>query len=116
MGKSSIMSWEDYKHLSLLDVQNYYISNGYVIVERGLVSKEVHSLPIYMIISVELHRSMIQRIFGLCTIVLHIRDECEDSILLENICYDGKELYLDMLHAINKSYRRAWFDHHLWYQ
>ena len=64
MGKSSIMSWEDYKHLSLLDVQNYYISNGYVIVERGLVSKEVHSLPIYMIISVELHRSMIQRISG----------------------------------------------------
>lgn len=116
MSRNDTMSWADYKHLSLLDVQNYYISDGLVIVEKGLVSKEMYSLPMYKVMSAELYRSMIQRIFGLCTIILRIRDECEESIALENICYDGKEMYLDMILSINRSYRRAWFDRHLWYQ
>lgn len=68
MVKSNIKSWTDHKHFALFDSQ------------------------MYKSMSAQVRRSMVQRIWGLCTITLRIRDECADNIVLKNPHYDGKNV------------------------
>ena len=71
MVKNSNRSWVGYKHLI-------------VITKKGLVSREMYSLPMYSVMSVKLYRSVNHCAFGLCMTTWHIREESGDSISLEN--------------------------------
>ncbi len=97
------MTWEDTKHYSF-DIKRYAIDNGTLTVETGFLSKTVESIPFYRITSAQLHRTLLQRIMGICTITLHILDGPTDIISLQNIYYDDGEIYRELVQQIENAF------------
>ncbi|WP_303824166.1 PH domain-containing protein [Ruminococcus flavefaciens] len=98
-----MMTWEDTKHFSF-DVRRYAIDNGTLTVETGFLSKTVEAIPLYRITSAQLHRTLLQRIMGICTITLHILDGSTDIIFLQNIYYDDGEMYRELVQQIENAF------------
>lgn len=98
-----MMTWEDTKHYSF-DIKRYAIDNGTLTVETGFLSKTVESIPFYRITSAQLHRTLLQRIMGICTITLHILDGPTDIINLQNIYYDDGEIYRELVQQIENAF------------
>jgi len=98
-----MMTWEDTKHFSF-DVRRYAIDNGTLTIETGFLSKTVEAIPLYRITSAQLHRTLLQRIMGICTITLHILDGPTDIIFLQNIYYDDGEMYRELVQQIENAF------------
>ena len=64
------------KHSLMLNVKKCIRDKMALAADKNLLTKGNYSLMINKIRSAQMLRSTIQRIFGLCTIVLRIRDEC----------------------------------------
>lgn len=99
------MRWCDYKHYTILDPQQYYIDDNILTVEKGVLNKQMNSTPLYSLKEAKLTRTLIQRLFGLCTIVLVSRDSPEKTIILENIWYDDGDMYRTIVCEIERTYR-----------
>ena len=99
------MRWCDYKHYTLLDPQQYYIDDDILTVEKGVLNKQMNSTPLYSLKEARLTRTLLQRLFGLCTIVLVSRDNPEKTITLQNIWYDDGDMYRTIVYEIERTYR-----------
>lgn len=105
------MCWSDYKHYTLFDPQQYDINDAILTVEKGLFFKKTSSTPLYSLKEARLSRSLLQRIFGLCTISLVSREDPEAVIAVENVWYDQGELYRSIVYEIDRTYREMHMFH-----
>lgn len=102
---SEPMRWFDYKHYTVIDPQQYDINDSILTVEKGILLKKTSSIPLYDLKEAKLTRSLLQRIFGLCTIILISREDSEKVITLENVRYDDGEIYRTIVCEIDRTYR-----------
>ncbi len=103
--------WSDYKHYTLFDPQQYDINDNILTVEKGLFFKKTSSIPLYSLKEAKLSRSLIQRIFGLCTISFVSRGDPETVIAVENVWYDQGKLYRSIVCEIDRAYREMYMHH-----
>lgn len=101
------MRWCDFKHYTVFDPQQYDITDNILTVEKGIVFKKTDSIPLYDLKEAKLSRSLLQRIFGLCTILLISREDSEKVILLENVWYDSGEAYRTIVSEIDRNFREV---------
>ncbi len=101
------MRWYDCKHYTVLDPQQYDITDNILTVEKGIIFKKTDSIPLYDLKEAKLSRSLLQRIFGLCTILLISREDSEKVISLENVWYDSGEAYRTIVSEINRNFREV---------
>ena len=101
------MRWFDCKHYTVFDPQQYDITDNILTVEKGIIFKKTDSIPLYDLKEAKLSRSLLQRIFGLCTILLISREDSEKVILLENVWYDSGEAYRTIVSEIDRNFREV---------
>lgn len=101
------MRWCDCKHYTVFDPQQYDITDNILTVEKGIIFKKTDSIPLYDLKEAKLSRSLLQRIFGLCTILLISREDSEKVILLENVWYDSGEAYRTIVSEIDRNFREV---------
>jgi len=101
------MRWCDCKHYTVFDPQQYDITNNILTVEKGIIFKKTDSIPLYDLKEAKLSRSLLQRIFGLCTILLISREDSEKVISLENVWYDSGEAYRTIVSEIDRNFREV---------
>ena len=96
------------KHSLMLNVKKCIRDKMALAADKNLLTKGNYSLMINKIRSAQMLRSSIQRIFGLCTIVLRIRDECAAVTRQKMFAITKKGMYIDLFFITDKSYRNAW--------
>lgn len=101
------MRWCDCKHYTVFDPQQYDITDNILTVEKGIIFKKTDSIPLYDLKEAKLSRSLLQRIFGLCTILLISREDSEKVISLENVWYDSGEAYRTIVSEIDRNFREV---------
>lgn len=101
------MRWCDCKHYTVFDPQQYDITDNILTVEKGIIFKKTNSIPLYDLKEAKLSRSLLQRIFGLCTILLISREDSEKVISLENVWYDSGEAYRTIVSEIDRNFREV---------
>ncbi len=111
-GMSEPMHWCDYKHYTVIDPQQYDINDNILTVEKGVLLKKTNSIPLYDLKEAKLTRTLIQRIFGLCTIILITREDSERTITLENVWYNDGEIYRTIVCEIDRIYREMIMFHY----
>ena len=104
---SEPMRWYDCKHYTFFGPQQYDIADNILTVEKGILFKKTESVPLYDLKEAKLSRSLIQRVFGLCTIILISREGSEKVIKLENVWYDGGETYSAIVSEIDRNFREV---------
>lgn len=99
----SALVWSDKKHYTIFDPQIYLIYNSILTIQKGFLSKNIISTPLYKVKSVQVYRSLLQRFFGLCTMTVYsaVSDE---PIIMKNVIFSYK-LYMSLVTEIDRLYR-----------
>ncbi|MBQ9065694.1 MAG: PH domain-containing protein [Blautia sp.] len=86
--------WKDRKHFMWFPFSftRYYIQNGRIYVEKGLLSTTSDQTLLYRITDIQLRRSFGQKLFGTGTVCLVSNVDAEPHLFLENI-KEPKKVY-----------------------
>ncbi|MDD3367304.1 MAG: PH domain-containing protein [Lachnospiraceae bacterium] len=85
-----------------LTFTDYYIKEDILTVDSGFLNKRENDCYMYKIQDVELERSLMERIFGLGTVVCYTGDTTNPKLLLEHI-RNAKEVKDFILDASEKA-------------
>lgn len=79
--------WKERKRIMGLPISFivYSLSKDRLFTDKGFLTKSEEQLYLYMVKDITLKRSMLQRIFGLGTVILYTSDPTEPQVLIENI-------------------------------
>ena len=87
------VKWLDCNHFALFDKSYYAIDDDVLTFANVFLSKHIESVPLHCIVDLIIDMSPLQRIFGLCTITLRLKNSRFEVIQLRNILYDGGFMY-----------------------
>lgn len=99
----STLAWSDKKHYTIFDPQTYLIYDSMLTIQKGFLSKNIFSTPLYKVKSVQVYRGLLQRFFGLCTMIIYSVGS-DEPIIMENVIFSYK-LYRSLITEIDRQYR-----------
>lgn len=99
--------WKDRKHRLWfpLSFTKYYIQNGRIYIEKGLLNSTSDQTLLYRITDMQLRRSFIQKICGTGTIILISNVDAMPRIVLENI-KNPKKVYNNLANLVEEARTR----------
>lgn len=100
------LRWSDYRHMAPVHREQYTIKREILSVEIGLIGREKRSFPLYLVESLQEHRSLLQRMMNLTTIRFTMRDSSRTTIELINVYSDGGNTYERLMDEVAAAQRR----------
>ena len=99
--------WKDRKHHMWFPFSftKYYIQNGRIYIEKGLLNSTSDQTLLYRITDMQLRRTLAQKIFGTGTIILISSVDAMSRINLENI-KNPKEVYNTISNMVEEARTR----------
>lgn len=82
---------------------NYLITSQRIVIEIGVLSKQIETIEIYQIDDIQLEKPLSQRLMGTGNMLLLTRDLSAPKLFLERLPLDVRELYEQMRPCIQQS-------------
>lgn len=79
----------------------YYLTEDELIVQRGIVRQRFDSIPLFRILDVTVERTLLQRVFGLFTVVVNAYDVSSGGVVRLDNVLDGFNVRRLLLRSVN---------------